>query len=325
MKKKILTALKLSISLGIIAYIFKYKVNFSEFWGVVKDAQMTLIAIATVIFVSTTVMNMVRWNLILKAHKMDLGFLKVVRLFCIGMFFNTFMLGMNGGDFIKLFYLSRWTGQPVASGTSILLDRVAGLIGITTMVFLALIFNINDPKFSHLVGPVALFVTIGVLGVVFSIWARKHPTFLTKMRTLMNKIKLEKLFDQLGNAIKDYLRHPKMCIQVILISLLIHFSIIVTNYLVGSALGITTMNLGQYCVIIPIIIFISAMPVSISGWGVGEALYISMFGMFGVPAVQAISISLLLRFLYILIGLVSSVAYIGPGLHDKHQSLGEQT
>lgn len=317
MKKKLFTALKLAISLGIIAYIFIYKVNFGEFWDVVKDAQMSLIALASVLFVSTTIMNMIRWHLILKAHDMNLGFFKVVRLFCIGMFFNTFMIGMNGGDFIKLYYLSKWTSQTVAAGTSIVLDRMAGLVGLTSMVFLALLFNYDDPNFSHLLGPVGLFVGLGIFGILFLIWTRKNPVFFNKIRSLMKHIKCAGIYDQISKAIQDYMQHPKMCVQVLLMSLAIHLSIVITNYWVGTALGIESMHFGQYCVIIPIILFLSAMPISVSGWGIGEALYISMFGLFGVPAVQAVSISLLLRFLYILIGLASSIAYIAPGLHDK--------
>ena len=63
------------------------------------------------------------------------------------------------------------------------------------------------------------------------------------------------------------------------ISLIIHPVIAVVNYFIGRSIGIVEVPLLSYFVIIPVISFISALPISVAGWGVGEALYVSLLGL----------------------------------------------
>jgi uncharacterized protein (TIRG00374 family) len=297
-------------------------VNSAECWYILKDANPFYLALTLLIFISTVFNNVWRWNILLEVHQIVLGYWKVLRLYLVGMFFNTFMLGTTGGDLIKMYYVAKQTKQGVIAGTTIILDRLAGLFSLTLLAFTALLLRIDDPRLRGLLGPVALFLFAFITATLFFLWATKHPKAQQWVRKLLARIRMQDFYDKIQSALADYASHPRVFISVIGISLMIHISIVITNALAGHALGITGVSLASYCAIVPVILFLSSIPISIAGWGIAEALYISFFGAFGVSPVEAVTLSILIKFFYYLLGLLSVVAYITPGLDrvPKHIS-----
>jgi uncharacterized membrane protein YbhN (UPF0104 family) len=62
---------------------------------------------------------------------------------------------------------------------------------------------------------------------------------------------------------------------------------------VGQGLGITQAGLVDYFLYLPIINSIAAVPITISGFGVREGMYVAMFDRIGVPGAAALAMSLL--------------------------------
>jgi hypothetical protein len=61
-------------------------------------------------------------------------------------------------------------------------------------------------------------------------------------------------------------------------------------------MGMTPLpSLAQFFLFEPIIFIITAIPISIGGWGVQEGAYAELFGLAGVAPNEAIALSLLLK------------------------------
>jgi len=77
-------------------------------------------------------------------------------------------------------------------------------------------------------------------------------------------------------------------------------------YLIGTAIGVP-LSFAAYLAAIGGAVLLTLLPISIAGWGVREAAVVSIFGTFGVPAEQALVVS-------VLFGLSLTVAAIPGGL-----------
>jgi hypothetical protein len=85
----------------------------------------------------------------------------------------------------------------------------------------------------------------------------------------------------------------------------------ISIYCVGRGLKITTANgLVDYLLYLPIINSVTAIPISISGFGVRELMYAEMFGEVGVKASEAVALSLLGFVVMLFWSLVGSVFYL---------------
>ena len=79
---------------------------------------------------------------------------------------------------------------------------------------------------------------------------------------------------------------------------------------VGKGLGITGAKLGDYFLYLPIINTVSALPISISGFGVREWMYAEMFNEVAVPASEAVAMSLLGYFVVVFWSIVGGGFYL---------------
>ena len=74
---------------------------------------------------------------------------------------------------------------------------------------------------------------------------------------------------------------------------------------VGAQLSVTDAG-----ILIPPVVLLTAVPISISGWGVREGAMVACLGLAGVPSEQALSVSLLLGAISVIIGLVGGAIWL---------------
>jgi glycosyltransferase 2 family protein len=77
------------------------------------------------------------------------------------------------------------------------------------------------------------------------------------------------------------------------ISFVVHFFSMLSIWCVGRGLAVTSAKFTDYFLYLPIINSVTAVPITISGFGVREGMYIKMFHEVGVPEAVALVMSLL--------------------------------
>ena len=63
-------------------------------------------------------------------------------------------------------------------------------------------------------------------------------------------------------------------------------------------------------ILIPPVVLLTAVPISISGWGVREGAMVACLGLANVPSEEALSVSLLLGAISVIIGLVGGAIWL---------------
>ena len=321
MNKKIICLLKISISLSIIVYIFKTQVNISQVYTYFSCAKPVWLVLAGFLFSAFILLAAIRWSVLLKAQKIIVPTVRFIRIYCIGIFFNLFMVGVTGGDVVKMYYIAKQTPKGIEGGTTVFMDRIIGLSALLVGLFFGMFLIYPDQRLSFMFWPVALSF-MAMLLFFCLIMNKKILKAIPFLQALIARIPFQNKIHRIYQSIYSYKKKKKQLIQVMLISLGIHFLFATMNYCVARAIGINNVGLQFYFVLIPLIGLLSALPISIGGWGIGEALYISLFALFGVPAGQAVTLSIIVKLYYSILGVCCSAAYMMPGL-EKPKDLAE--
>ena len=328
MKKHLSLAVRLIVSVGILAYLFNgifrkeaaeyfiaqnidpntltwwertqvfWTVGPSALWDVFRGMNLWWFAAAIACFGGVCLCGTVRWRMILHAQGLMLGFWRTGSIFLIGHFFNAFMLGATGGDVVKALYAAHETHHKKAEAVStVLVDRLIGLMGLLllALAMMALFAGrvMADERLRWFAQVTALLVagTVGVtVAMIWPGWTRRMPGLWQWTNRLPKIDVLRRMLD----AYRKVATKPDLLFKTIFLSLAVHILVIIGILCVARGLDIHTVNgLPDYLLCLPVINTVSAMPISISGLGVREAMYAEMFRPVGVPESQAVALSLL--------------------------------
>jgi len=302
--KLLLKAIVTVILLGILAW----EVDLRKLLSVLLSANLSLLALATLIQISIMFLGVARWQVILRSFNMSPGFSPLTKITFIGLFFSVFLPSSIGGDFFRAYYLSRREHRGMSTTlTSTFLERSAGLCALLALgIFFA-------ARRRMVVEGVPLFYLLLVIGIayvgvnvaIFNPWIHRHITRLFQYFKLENiESKLELVYGGLLS-----LRKNKMAIAACLaLSLVIQFVAVVIMWIVALAIGVKAPFL-IFLVFIPIVNLTIMIPLTINGFGLREGVYLLLFREIGLPDETAVTLSLLNFVVVTLASLPGAVAY----------------
>ena len=117
---------RLAVSSSLIYWVIS-NTEVGKILGVLRSVHWAwLLASAPLILVVVGI-TAFRWQLLLKAQGIELGFLAATKWTYVGAFFNSVFPGLTGGDFLKAYYVSKETTLRAAAATSVFVDRIVGL------------------------------------------------------------------------------------------------------------------------------------------------------------------------------------------------------
>ena len=337
MKKYLLPAAQAAVTVFLLWWIFRDpQKNRAMLEAVSKASPLWLIYGVLSIGVACLLQTW-RWHLLLKAQDIAFGWFRTLRIYMIGLFFNLFLLGATGGDVIKIYWAMRETGaKKSAAFLSVLVDRMMGLLGlvIVTIFMVALRWNqlTAFPVMRALLGALAAImgVMFGLVVFGFAVDRFHLARFLPRWLPLHGRIL------ELSTAFSVYARDGKTLLATLALSTVCHFFNFSAFYCAARALGAFAGWSGFLDVasILPIIMTITALPISLSGVGVREGLFEKIFGtlypnMLPKPQDIAVPASMLGFFMSVFWGIIGGLIYLlyrpsgGLNLEQIRESVSE--
>lgn len=262
-----------------------------------------------------------RWHLFLRMAGVRPAFGETLRLTLFADFFNLWFLGPLGADGIRLLLLSRrFTDKKAAIGVSILLDHISGLFGSAILYFF-----FTRPQSEWLVADGA-FVPKAVL--LTTDWALGVFGIITFMGIgFVNHVWLHQAVARwpgcgwITGVMRhfDFIRHHRLLLlgtQVVsLVTLLFNY---MAYWAAGAAAGLH-VPAPQLLAIMPMVDVITSLPITISGIGVRENLFIELLGRhFAFGSEGALTLSLLG---FIAVGLWGLIGGLWLALHRRRTGL----
>ena len=233
-----------------------------------------------------------QWMLLLVTQGVSMRYKELLRIYFVGLFFNNFLPGNVGGDVKRIYDIRVEGGHKLGAGVSAtLFDRVFGLFFLNGLAMaVGLLFFIWDPKQSWLlVPPFTIFAAFCVLfaalfsrrlGRIFEqLLARYFPsTFVERFIGLRNRFHL--------------FRNKKLWLQVTLISAVVQTLRVSVHWFCALSIGLH-VSVSWYFYFIPLVAMVSALPISVGGFGPREWLAQYLFSRIGVGTLEAVLVQFL--------------------------------
>ncbi len=217
----------------------------------------------------------VRWRILLKVQGIHITLLESLRLTYIGWFFNNWLPGATGGDFVKAWYIARQTRRKTEAVTVVFLDRFIGIISLCLLGGAAVLVSLGDPRLRVPQVLIGAFLAGTVVGTI--VFYSRRVRALLRIERLLAKLPLKGMVTKVDRALFLYRDHKGAVGWAVLCGWATQAASVMCALFVGTALGSHALW-THYFVNMPIIwIGWSLVPVP-GGFGVAEGLAQQLFG-----------------------------------------------
>lgn len=337
-------AVRLAIGLGLLMFLFTRQADLQSVWHLVRNARWERLLMALAIAITGEVATAWKWSLLVKRIGGRLPLSRAVRASFIGMFYNNFFPGSVGGDVAKILIVARDAGGKARAAASAFMQRNTGLAGLFIIGIPAAFLwprHLDWPDLADL-KPGARWITdsrtwlisaaIGygaVNGVMFSRRAYDRLWLLSRRISAQTSSPLAALQGQhTASLLQRWVRtitekirrfHTELhgyrfwMMAPLLLSVLTQLIDIFLVWNLSQAIGVS-IPLPVLMVTVPMVTLANLLPITLNGIGLRETMYIALLHSAGVPASQAMALSLL-QFAVML-----TLAAVGGALHWRQTS-----
>ena len=284
--KRMLTALKIAVTVGGLTYIFN-KVPIFDALNHWKSTTLPWLLIILFLTVILMVIQANRWRGLLLEEGKKVKFRTFYAYIALGYFFNNLLPSGFGGDAVKTIAFGRRFGNTANSIAAIAISRIMGLIAMFLSFFIALPFvaiKYQIPQtYTITVSVVALLAVIIIIGGLFSDKIRLPNKLLNKLPFL----------SKLQDAFVIYRKHPTAFWLSGLDSIWLQLVTIIIHYAYFKAVGVD-IDIAAITVFTTIMVTFTMIPISINGIGIRESVQVSLYtGLLGIPADTVLASTLL--------------------------------
>ena len=291
MKKTLLTVLQVAVTIGLLWWVFHDPDKRAQMAEALRQANWNWLWLGVVVFFGCTILATVRWKILLQVQGIDMGWVRTWQLFMIGMFFNLFMLGSTGGDVVKMFLTMREARDNKAAALlSVFMDRVIGMMALILISLGFLYFRydkLSDSAASATLLTTLLWLLAGAVVVIVGMFvgsAFGWVHYLPQWTPLRGRIV------EVSAACHVYAKGWRQTIWAFLVSFPLFAMFFITFYCAARAYT-DVLGLVDVFSVLPIVAVITAIPISVSGIGLRESLFVSLLAPFGVGAAVATLVS----------------------------------
>ncbi|WP_247497541.1 lysylphosphatidylglycerol synthase transmembrane domain-containing protein [Bradyrhizobium sp. 149] len=300
-KQAALFSVKLLLSIAVPVYIARgLDLQQLRTHLVSVDPFLFVLALA-LIFVQTFVLNG-RWRLIMRALGVSLDWLAGWRILMISLWFNQVLPSSVGGDAVRMWLLRQRGVQWPDAVKGVAADRFTALIGLIVLMVAGLPFLMSRVSNQAAILAIGGLTLAGVAGTVVLLTLDRLPKRLTALPAIAS-------FVRFGTLVRFLLLQCERRGLLFGSALLIHLVTAVACYALARGVG-AQLSLLDAGILIPPVVLLTAVPISISGWGVREGAMVACLGLAGVPSEEALSVSLLLGAISVIVGLAGGVIWL---------------
>jgi uncharacterized protein (TIRG00374 family) len=269
---------------------------------------------ASLLCVGAVVMlNVIRWRMVLKVQGLDLSLARATGISFVAQFFNSFLLGSSGGDLIKAYYAARETHHKKTEAvTTVVVDRLIGLWSMLLYAALMMTLNIHivlkyRRYWALCLVILGMFAALTVV-LVIAFWGGVSKRF-PRARHLLRRLPKGEMLERSLDSCREFGKEPKLLFKAVGLSLILNTFCVLQVLFLAKSLGIEATQ--ALFVVVPIVFCISALPVTPSGLGVRENLFVLLLVVLNVQQTAALSLSLLAFAGGLFWSLVGGVVYLG--------------
>lgn len=286
----------------VLLLVLLYLTDIAALWQSLSQLRLSDILNLSLASIILIYISALKWGFFLEFLGSPVKVSRLFALYLLGYFVNLIMPSYLGGDVVRSFYIGKKVGQHEALSATIM-ERYTGLVA---MVFLAFIFMwfveqvTLEIKFSILV------VALGLIAATYVVLVDWPLKFLEKYKPLASVVNnLRKI----QNGFLLVKGDNSIIIKTILLSLLYHCFTVFNTIAAAWAVGWQQPPLLDLFVVLPVILLISAVPLTPQGLGLQEAAFFYFLQTLGASEPQAVGVAIILRAKSYILALLGGVVW----------------
>ena len=299
-RRLLLTMLKVVVSALLIGYLLDAN-DLSAIGRHLSSIPSGSMLLALLVLSVSVILVSLRWMFILRGIGTYLTLGPALHIVLIGMFFNQVLPSTVGGDAVRTWRLYKAGVAFGASFRSVVLDRLAALVGLVLLVALGLPFVSSITTDAAAFWSLTAIVVSAGGGMVLLLSLDKLPLPWLRQGPL-------RVLDDLAVDARRLFFTPIPAGSSLGLSIIIH---------VGSAMTVLILALGMKieisaldcAILVPPVILVSVLPISMAGWGVREGAMITALDFAGVSSTDALALSLIFGLVVLVTGLPGGVLW----------------
>ena len=290
-KKNLILILKLFI-LILLAYYIYVSIPWDNVGNVLLSASLSLLTLCIFIQILSFIFLAARWSFIVRNSDLNLGMYEIIKISFIGIAFNNILPSSIGGDFVRGAYIVKKGLSIRDSLLSLITDRLLGLFSVLIFIFIFLTFYSDKHQ---ILLEINVFIVLFMAVLLLMIVIFKAQLFINTMKNILFKILSTSNYKKSISMIDDlyqYSINKYLVIKIFLMTVFAMMLEVLVFWIASKALGMD-YPFYIFLVSVPLIIIISALPISLGGLLVREASGLFLLNMLGVEMVNASSIVIL--------------------------------
>lgn len=240
-----------------------------------------------------------RWRLFLATHRIRASRAQLFRSYWIARFFSNFLPGQLGGDVYRVLCGVAPGVNRAQVASSVVVDRLAGLIGLTLVATIGGCVSVHLMRASGL-GLVPIMASLASVALIAIAVTPATASCMAGLAHAMPTSRIGDLLQRVASSLLDHVGQHLTLLKGVLFSTVFYGVVALESFVAFHALGVD-VGLASVLVIAPIIALITILPLTASGWGTAEAASVLLYTQVGVSGPEALSMALLGRANFILI------------------------
>jgi uncharacterized protein (TIRG00374 family) len=268
-------------------------VDLREVGQVLAGADLRILAAAALVLALDRVLQIGKWVPLLRVLVPSIPVVRAARAYFASYAVSFLLPASVGGDVLRAVALGRGRRAIAEVGASIVIERLLGLLAIVALAVVAVLAAMAATVPLAFILPWAL---VSLAGLVAAFLLPLVPAVSRRLASWSERVPAGAggFLRRFLAAYARYRAHPRLLAVVALLSVVETGYIIAIFWLVALALH-TSITFPMMLVVTPVMIFLYRIPVTYWGLGVVELGVVELFGLYGVPAAEAISVTLAWR------------------------------
>jgi len=297
-------------SAGLLAWLAG-SMQWQELGQAIAGVDPLWILAAIAMIVLSIAVSVMKWQLVLQAQGIDVGWANLWRAYWAGLFCNNFLPSSIGGDALRIVWVGNISRDAPGAAASVIVERILATTGLALTGLAAAAYVAHPDQRAVILFAGLTAISMLLVGLIawggLPAWINPEKGRITSFLSRMIRR---------GSKLKN---QPARLIQVTMLSIVFQVTVVGVNYTIFRALHINGLSAWDLLYVIPVISVAAMLPLGINGYGLREGAYITMLGFYQIPAATAFSVSLLFVFL------VSLCSLYGGYIWFKRRTGGDVT
>ncbi len=266
------------------------------------------LGLAAVLTFLSVIISAMRWRSVLRVLDVErIPTIPRLTALCLaGMFVGNVLPSTVGGDVLRITRLRHLTGEGPSSFASVVLERLTGWLVLPVLILVGFTINRGFLHIQRAARPALAIAVISLILLVIVLALLSSQRFGGRLghsegwRQFAGSVHL--------GAIR-FRSRPLSIVNVVGWGVIYQLVLVLAAFSAARTLGVDAVGFTAILTFFPAVLIIQVLPISISGLGLREGLFVLFLQPLGVPDGKSVALGILIYLLSLVVSLAGAPAF----------------